>query len=1096
MISQDKTTSQIDAPEKAPARTTRRRRPLLAAFIWFLIFIIALGGLTGTALADLWFNYGVSYGPNLDQIPQVSQAQLGANPVGVSTLLHLETDPNSPELDRSLDMIKAGGFGFIRQLLPWSQVEHDPGVYDWALFDNLVAKAQARNLQVIFRLDQPPPWSRLKIMDGWTAEQKLAVTGPPDNYQDFYNFAAKVAERYKGKVRYYQIWNEPNLTREWNGQKVDAARYVELLKGTYRSIKAADPAAQVLDAPLAPTDINDPKDPSLNDLLYLEQMYKAGAKNYFDILGLQIYGLGYSPDFRFIMPDFKSQDLKRVNFNRPASIREIMTKYGDSGKPAWAAEYGWVAIPPNQPKALQENKWGNNVDEATQAKYLVQGIERARKEWPWIGVMTVWFFRADPPLAARPDDPTNYFSIVTPDYQPRPAYNALKNYNLESSTTAYTGWQPATNNPAVEYVSDGVFRFHFQGERVELQASGANAGKQVTVKIDGQASGHEFTMMDGTRETLAEGLSDTKHVVEISGPSLQLFMIEGFYVSRDNHWGWLIWLGVAVFAVAALVSGARLTMLAANGIGWLVPVVISSSRRSFWPYRAKWAPFAMAGALLLYYFAPVPLAIAGAALFFPLCFIRPDWAVGFAALTAPLFMHPRNLRSGGTLEFTLSEVIIVELAAAWLVMTVWRYATAPDKAVSYKSILSRKAIISTIVNRTSVGQWPKSLIVNPLVLPLVAFFLLATLSLLAPEPYHLKEALREYRTVVVEPLALFLLALVFVGRKGRAGVVRLFDFLVAAGVGVALVGLYQFVLPGSSPVDATVITPNQAGRSVATEGVTRVVSVYSHPDNLGLFLGRIIPLAVSVVLFYNAKISWQWPFGRRQWYGLALVPMLGALVVSYSRGAWIGVAVALLAMFIAAKAWRWVAGYGVILLLGAAALPFIKLERIANLFNFVSGSSSTRLYLWQSAIEMIKAHPVTGIGLDQFLYYYNPEYVNPLAWTERFTSHPHNLILDFWLSLGMLGPVVILWLLFSFYRTALRPRMRSAGIGEANLGRALVLGLLGSMVDFLIHGLVDNSYFLVDLAIVFCLSYAMLEILRREIFVTAKELADSSGPSH
>lgn len=1078
MISQDKTTSQVDAPEKAPARTTRRRRPLLAAFIWFLVFIIALGGLTGTALADLWFNYGVSYGTDLEQIPQVSQAQLGANPIGVSTLLHLEPDPNSPELDRSLDMIKAGGFGFIRQLLPWSQVEHDPGVYDWTLFDNLVAKAQARNLQIIFRLDQPPPWSRLKVMEGWTAEQKLAVTGPPDNYQDFYNFVGKVAERYKGKVRYYQIWNEPNLTREWNGQKVDAPRYVELLKGAYHGIKSADPAALVLDAPLAPTDINDPKDPSLNDLLYLEQMYQAGAKNYFDILGLQIYGLGYSPDFRFIMPDFKSQDLKRVNFNRPASIREIMTRYGDSAKPAWAAEYGWVAIPPNQPKALQENKWGNNVDEETQAKYLVQGIERARKEWPWLGVMTVWFFRADPPLVARPDDPTNYFSIVTPDYQPRPAYNALKIYNLKNSATAYTGWQPAANNPAVTSTGPNLLRFRFEGERAEI-ALKPGVTANFSAQIDGQSQQSLTASANQSRLKLGEGLGDTIHTARING--LDLNQIEGFYVGRDNHWDWLIWLGLAVFAVAALVSGARLTLLAANGIGWLVPVVIRSSRRSFWPYRAKWAPFAMAGALLLYYFAPVPLAIAGAALFFPLCFIRPDWAIGLAALTAPLFMHPRNLRSGGTLEFTLSEVIIVELAAAWLVMTVWKYASAPDRAIFFKSKFSRGAI--------------KSLIVNPLVLPLVAFFLLATLSLLAPEPYHLKEALREYRTVVVEPLALFLLALVFVGKRGSAGVVRLFDFLVAAGVGVALVGLYQFVLPGSSPVDATVITPNQAGRSVATEGVTRVVSVYSHPDNLGLFLGRIIPLAVSVVLFYNAKISWQWPFGRRQWYALALVPMLGALVVSYSRGAWIGVAVALLVMFIVAKAWRWVAGYGVLLLLGAAALPFIKLERIANLFNFVSGSSSTRLYLWQSAIEMIKAHPVTGIGLDQFLYYYNPEYVNPLAWTERFTSHPHNLILDFWLSLGILGPLLIIWLLFSFYRIALLPRMRKAGTGEASLSRALVLGLLGSMVDFLVHGLVDNSYFLVDLAIVFCLSYAMLEILRREAFVTAKELADSSGPT-
>ncbi len=1086
MISQDKTAPQIDELKPAPGAKSRSRRPLWAALGWFVVFGLCLSGLIATALLDLLFNYGVSYGTALDRVAQVSPAQLGANPVGVSTLLHFETDPNSPNIDRTLDLVKAGGFGFIRQLLPWEQIEKQPGVYDWALFDKLVEKAQVRGIQVLFRLDRPPPWSRLRQMEGWTEQQKLELTGPPDNYDDFYNFVSRVTERYKGRVKYYQIWNEPNLTREWNGKRVDAPRYVELLKGAYQRLKAADPTAIVLSAPLSPTDEQDTTI-ALNDLVYLNQMYKAGAKDYFDILGLQIYGLGYAPDFRYIQPDFKSKDLKRVNFNRPASIREIMIRNGDGPKPAWAAEYGWVAIPTDRPVALKENQWGSNIDEETQATYLVEGIKRARKEWPWLGVMTVWFFRADPDLSAKPDRPENYFSIVRPDYQPRPAYLALQKYNAEKSATAYTGWHPAAANPAVQVSGSGVMRFQFEGERAELVLKSSANTISFKARLDGQSE-HDFSATAGQRLKLGEGLTDTAHVAEING--LDINQIEGFYVSRDNHFAWLIVLALAVCGLGVLVSGAFLTRLMAVGIGWLVPVAVVAGRRTFWPSRAKWTPFAMIGALLLYYYAPVPLAIAGVALFFPLCFVRPDWAIGLAALASPLFLHPRNLRPGGRLEFTITEVIIVELTAAFVVMLLWR-TFAPSPA-GY----SVRTLKSAIVKRGLALFGSKSQLLNPLIWPVLALLTLATFSLLVPEPYHLKEALREYRLVIVEPVALFILALVYLRRQGSAGVLRLVDFLVVAGTAVALVGIYQFGFPAKN-VDASTLTPSEAGCIVSTEGVKRICSVYSHPDNLGLFLGRIIPLAASIVLLYSqGRISWRWPFARRQWYGAALLVMVVGLVLSYSRGAWIGVAVALLVMFIAARARKFLIGYGVVLLFGLAALPFIKLERIANIFNFVSGSSSTRLYLWQSAIEIIKDHPLTGLGLDQFLYYYNPQYVNPLAWTERFTSHPHNLVLDFWLRLGILGPLLLGVLLFSFFRANLSRRLRKPAWlqGQAGLRRVLALGLLGSMVDFIVHGLVDNSFFVIDLAIVFCLSFAMLEILRNEA-VNKTENLDSSEPA-
>lgn len=1071
----------VETPLPAiPTRPVLRRR-WPGVLVWFGIFALSLGGLTGTALADLFFNYGVTYGVQQPRFEHVSPAQLGAHPVGVNSFLHHE-GLNSPEIDRSLDMMKAGGFGFVRQQMPWEEVEQTEGVYNWAKFDALVDKAGARGLQVLLRLDRPPTWSRLGYMESLSLENKREFTGPPDNLENFYNFVGKVAERYKGRVKYYQLWNEPNLVREWNGRPVDAAAYVELLRQAYGRIKAADPQAVIVSAPLSPTADTDPAY-ALNDLIYLDQMYRAGAKDYFDVLALQIYGLGYGPDFRYIQPDFSTKDLKRINFNRPASIREVMIKNGDGAKPAWATEYGWVSVPPQWSESYRKNlNWGESVNERLQAEYLVQGLERIRREWPWIGLVNVWFFRPDLALVEAPENPTNYFTIVQRDFQPRPAYSALQNYNLNKSSLAYSGWHPATGNPSVKTVGQ-TLRFQFSGERLELFTKGAGAFE---VKLDDKEV-RRFQAASNGPVTIGENLSDGPHLLEVRGleSGLAMGQVEGFYVSRYNHWALFIVVALALSGVGVLVSGTRLVMLGSAAVSRFVPLAgrgLRKGYRNFWPRRTAWTPYAMVVALLLFYFAPMPLPLLGAGLFFLFCFVRPDWAVGLVALTSPLLMHPRNLRPGGRLEFTLAEVIIVELLAASVVLGGWHTARLMSEQPKGASLPALIRSTFAIALRWLRRNWL-------LAVPLALLFVLATASLLVPPSYHLKEALREYRLVVAEPLALFALTLVYITKKGTTGVARLVDFLVLAGVAVSLVGIYQFLFPARPAASSELIRATQVGCTVATEGVIRVCSVYTHPDNFGLFLGRIIPLAAGLVIFTGQ--SWRlWLSGRRRWmYGLALLPLGVALVLSFSRGAWIGVAVALLAMLLAGSAWRLLLAYGGVLLLGLVALPFIRVERITNLFNLETGSSGTRIYLWQSSLEMIKDHPFTGLGLDQFLYNYNPQYVHPLAWTERFTSHPHNLLLDFWLRLGVFGPFLLGFLLFAFFKTALSARLRKTTLVEevtsvskerATLRRALTLGLFGSMVDFLVHGLFDNSYFVMDLAIIFCLSFAMLAILRRE----------------
>jgi O-antigen ligase len=123
--------------------------------------------------------------------------------------------------------------------------------------------------------------------------------------------------------------------------------------------------------------------------------------------------------------------------------------------------------------------------------------------------------------------------------------------------------------------------------------------------------------------------------------------------------------------------------------------------------------------------------------------------------------------------------------------------------------------------------------------------------------------------------------------------------------------------------------------------------------------------------------------------------------------------------------------------------------------------------IWDGAYRILRDFPLTGIGLDQFYVMYGLRYIEPEGWPERYTSHPHNVFLDFWLSLGLAGLALVLagliWLGWRTFRLSrLQPPSGLAVAGAA----ALTAGA--------VHGLVDNAFFLPDLAVLTWVSVALL----------------------
>jgi hypothetical protein len=313
---------------------------------------------------------------------------------------------------RDLQLVKDAGFGWVKQHVGWRDIEGmAKGYHDWYFTDRIVADAEEIGLELIFRLDSEPAWAV-------GPEGTTSSNGPPADPQDFGDFCQALAERYRGRVAAYQVWNEPNLAREWGGHVPDPAGYVELLRVCYNGIKSADPNALVISAGLSPTG-NVPPD-AIPDAEYLRAMYEAGAAPYFDLLGVHAPGFLYPPE---ISPEevAENHDGHRFFcFRRVEDLRDIMVEYGDSDKQVAVLETGWTIDPVHPDYA-----WFAVTPEQ-QADYLVRAFEYAREHWsPWVGPMVVISI-ADPSWTE--EDEQYWWAITEPGWPEnvlRPAYHAL-----------------------------------------------------------------------------------------------------------------------------------------------------------------------------------------------------------------------------------------------------------------------------------------------------------------------------------------------------------------------------------------------------------------------------------------------------------------------------------------------------------------------------------------------------------------------------------------------------------------------------------------------------------------------------------------------
>src|SRR5438105_3068863 len=180
-------------------------------------------------------------------------------------------------------MAQAAGFKLMWAYVPWQQVEPTRGDFLFRKQDkwgkpmpnaltNVISAAADAGMKVILRLDEVPSWAG----------------GNPANLDpaDLEAYLYETVRYGRGTIQYVEVFNEPNLPYEWGGPP-DPAAYVRLLAAANRGVKRADPNVAVVSA--AVSQRTGGLGGTMEDVDWLDAMYKAGGQPYFDVLGMHAY---------------------------------------------------------------------------------------------------------------------------------------------------------------------------------------------------------------------------------------------------------------------------------------------------------------------------------------------------------------------------------------------------------------------------------------------------------------------------------------------------------------------------------------------------------------------------------------------------------------------------------------------------------------------------------------------------------------------------------------------------------------------------------------------------------------------------------------
>lgn len=268
-------------------------------------------------------------------------------------------------------------------------------------------------------------------------------------------------------------------------------------------------------------------------------------------------------------------------------------------------------------------------------------------------------------------------------------------------------------------------------------------------------------------------------------------------------------------------------------------------------------------------------------------------------------------------------------------------------------------------------------------------------------------------------------------------------FLVSAFV-VSLYGVAQNFLGVNS-------TESWLDENMFQNIKVRVYSFFNNPNVLGEFLVVTIPLTAAVIW---GKIREE----HKTVFGIIFITMAACMIFTWSRGAWLGMLFAC-ALFFVIMDKRWVI-IGVLALLLLPLLMVLSgnttiLERIMSVGNTADTSTAYRVSIWRASIDIIRNFWLSGIGIgsEAFKKVY-PAYALSGA---GFALHSHNLYLQIWVEMGLIGICSLISMILMFVKQVFSKKI--IGIRRTSNYAKIIIAIGAGVLGFMLQGLTDYVWY-------------------------------------
>lgn len=383
------------------------------------------------------------------------------------------------------------------------------------------------------------------------------------------------------------------------------------------------------------------------------------------------------------------------------------------------------------------------------------------------------------------------------------------------------------------------------------------------------------------------------------------------------------------------------------------------------------------------------------------------------------------------------------------------------------------------------SAWIKRM--GPFIWPMLLFGLAALISVFIA--YERGYALRTFRQEVLGPLVY--LGLVLACCHTRQDITRLLSALFGSAFIIACAGSIQYLFfKESIPADH--------------EGLIRLTTVYGSGNSIGLLFDYALPIGLALLF---SRLSWPVRIAML----LACIPCFFVLYQSHSRGSWaVAIPAALFIVLVfAMRSRKSLLFFGIVI---AIATVIVTATFRDQIYDYVihghtdlrgNNTTTKRFYLWQSALHMIQDRPWFGYGMDNWLCYYSENEVCPgpegsepyilkrdpitgadtAMGNEPLLSHPHNVLLHTWVSMGIFGLLAFLstCLLFYWLFASLLIYLQRKRPPHMEQLRWMLVGTGSAMLAALIQGQVDNAFLEQDLS--FCFWTLVLSLLLLRAYI-------------